>query len=162
MDRRTAEAFVSMAHSIVWASVATVSRSGRPKSRVLHPLWEVARDPAGDAELIGWIATGPTPIKLAHLSAHPFVSVNYWSPNQDVCTAECDAEWRNDDQTRTEIWDRFKNAPAPVGYDPAIIPPWSGGPLSPAFGVLRLTPNFVRVFPGSALMGQGEILTWRR
>ena len=34
-----APAFVEMAHRIVWASVATVDTDGRPRSRVLHPLW---------------------------------------------------------------------------------------------------------------------------
>ena len=39
------------------------------------------------------------------------------------------------------MWDLFREAPAPVGYDPAIIPPWSGGPTTGAFAVLRLTPG---------------------
>lgn len=37
----TAPAFVEMAHRIVWGSVATVDRHGRPRSRVLHPIWQV-------------------------------------------------------------------------------------------------------------------------
>ena len=36
----TAPAFVEMAHRIVWATVATVDERGRPRSRVLHPIWE--------------------------------------------------------------------------------------------------------------------------
>lgn len=163
MDRSTAEAFVAMAHRIVWATVATVDVRGRPRSRILHPIWELDESPSGDGvELVGWIATGPTPLKVAHLAAHPHVSVSYWAPTHDVCTAECAAVWCNDDETRTETWDRFLLAPEPVGYDPAIIPPWKDGPTSPAFGVLRLTPWFVRVFPGSILLGQGgEVQTWR-
>ena len=35
-----APAFVEMAHRIVWCSVATVDHQGRPRSRILHPLWE--------------------------------------------------------------------------------------------------------------------------
>ena len=153
-----ATTFVEMAHRIVWCSVATVDHENRPRSRVLHPLWEWD----GDA-LVGWIATGPTPVKIAHLAHSPHVSCNYWAPNHDTCVAECDANWANDDATRTRIWDRFKNAPAPVGYDPAIIPPWKDGPLSPAFGVLRLDPWRIRVFPGTMLLGQGgTVQTWRR
>lgn len=34
-----APAFVDMAHTIVGANVATVDPDGRPRSRVLHPLW---------------------------------------------------------------------------------------------------------------------------
>jgi hypothetical protein len=36
-------AFVEMAHRIVWYSAATVDSTGRPWSRVLHPIWD---DPA--------------------------------------------------------------------------------------------------------------------
>ena len=36
-----APAFVAMAHRIVWANVATVDADGRPRSRILHPLWAV-------------------------------------------------------------------------------------------------------------------------
>jgi hypothetical protein len=60
-----------MAHRIVWATVSTVDRQGRPRSRVLHPYWIWDGE-----ELDGWIATGPTPLKRAHLERTPFVSVN--------------------------------------------------------------------------------------
>ena len=151
-----APAFVEMAHRIVWSTVATVDADGRPRSRILHPLWEWD----GDA-LVGWIATGPTPLKRAHLDHSPYVSVNYWTPEHDTCTAECSAEWLLDDASCIEGWERFEEAPAPVGYDPAIIPAWDDGPTSPAFAILRLTPWRLRVFPGSVLLGQGgEVLTW--
>ena len=154
---KTAPAFVDMAHRIVWASVGTVDTLGRPRSRVLHPLWEW-----DGGQLHGWIATIPTPLKRAHVRANPYVSVNYWTASQDTCTAECDVEWAFDDDTRIEIWDRFKTAPAPVGYDPAIIPQWSGGPTSEDFAVLRLRPWLLRVMPGTVMTaGAGELLSWR-
>ena len=153
----TASAFVEMAHRIVWCTAATVDTKGRPRSRVLHPFWEW-----DGTSLVGWIATGPTPVKRAHLEHSPHLSCNYWAPNHDTCTAEARAEWLFDDDSRQRIWDLFKNAPPPVGYDPAIIPAWAGGPLTPAFAVLRLEPWRLRVFPGTALLGQGgDILTWR-
>jgi hypothetical protein len=68
----TTPAFVEMAHGIAWASVATIDGQRRPRSRILHPHWEWD----GNA-LVGWIATGPTPIKQAHLAANPNVPVNY-------------------------------------------------------------------------------------
>jgi hypothetical protein len=153
---RVAPAFVEMAHQIVWANAASVDRRGRPRSRVLHPIWEWD----GEA-LVGWIATGPTPLKRAHLAASPHLSLNYWAPSQDTCVAECRAEWAFDLETRREVWGRFKNAPAPVGYDPAIIPGWSS-PDDDAFAALRLTPWRLRVFPGSVLLGQGgDVLVWQ-
>lgn len=63
-----APAFVAMAHRIVWATAATVDAEGRPRSRILHPYWEWDGD-AGS--LVGWIATGPTPLKRAHLARSP-------------------------------------------------------------------------------------------
>ncbi len=151
-----APAFVQMAHEIVWASAATVDKQGRPRSRVLHPIWEW-----DGATLIGWIGTGPTRTKRAHLASSPYVSLNYWSSNQNTCTADCRAAWAFDDETRTRVWNLFKDAPSPVGYDPSVIPGWQR-PTDDAFAVLRLEPWRLRVFPGSILMGQGgRDLLWR-
>lgn len=152
----TAPAFVDMAHRIVWATVATVDARNRPRGRILHPLWIW-----DGSALVGWVATGPTPTKQANLAHSPFTSVTYWASNHDTATAECKAEWHLDDETRTWVWNLFKDAPAPVGYDPAMIPPWSGGPTSPAFGALKLEPWKLRVYPGTLLVGQGgEVLSW--
>lgn len=151
----TAPAFVNMAHSIVWASVATVDADGKPRSRVLHPLWEW-----DGTDLLGWIATVPSPVKKSHLAVHPYVSVNYWAPNQDTCSADCLVEWYLDDETRTAVWDKFVDAPEPLGYNPTIIPGWDS-PTSASFAVLRLTPYRLRVQPGSMMTrGEGSVLSW--
>jgi Pyridoxamine 5'-phosphate oxidase len=153
----TAPAFRDMAHQIVWCTVATVSPSGKPATRVLHPIWEW-----DGTSLTGWIATSPTSPKAGHLSANPVVSLTYWAPNQDTCSATCETAWDDSAELRVAAWDRFKNAPAPVGYDPAIIPTWSS-PDSPDFGVLRLAPTQLRLMPGTFMMqGIGELLTWHR
>jgi hypothetical protein len=148
--------FVNMAHEIVWATVATVDTKGRPRGRILHPYWVW-----DGASLVGWVATSPTPLKRAHLEQAPYASVTYWRPTHDTCTAECRTTWAFDDETRQRVWQMFVDAPAPVGYDPAIVPPWKDGPTSAAFAALRLDPWRLRVFPGTALLGQGgEVLTW--
>ncbi len=150
-----APAFVDMAHRIVWCSAATVDRANRPRSRVLHPIWEW-----GDGVLTGWVGTGPTATKRAHLETSPHVSCNYWAESHDTCVAECQAEWALDLTTRERVWNLFKSAPPPVGYDPAIIPGWDG-PDSPGFAVLRLTPWRLRVMPGTVLLaGEGDVLGW--
>ncbi len=153
-----APAFVEMAHSIVWCSAATVDTANRPRSRVLHPFWE------WDGEsLTGWVATGPTPLKRSHLEHSPYMSLNYWAPNQDTCVAEVEATWEFGADTRRWVWQRCVELPPPLGYDPAIIPPWTDGPESPAFAVLRLDPWRLRVFPGSVLAGQpGDVLSWEQ
>jgi hypothetical protein len=153
---RIAPAFVDMAHTIVWASVATVDSDGRPRSRILHPIWEW-----NGTDLLGWIATAPSPVKRAHLAVHPEMSVSYWTTNQDTCSAECLVEWYFDDETRAAVWDKFANGSAPVGYDPSIIPIWRDGPTSDQFAALRLSPYRLRVMPGTVMMeGEGEALSW--
>ncbi len=152
----TAPAFVDMAHRIVWCSAATAGDDGRPRSRILHPVWEW-----DGAQLTGWIATGPTPVKADHLSANPYLSCSYWDATHDTCSADCATEWFTDDGTCEWLWKRFLGAPAPVGYDPAIIPQWSEGPTSVAFAALKLAPYRLRVFPGSALIGgSGTVHHW--
>jgi hypothetical protein len=152
-----ASAFVEMAHQIVWCSVATVDRAGRPRSRVLHPYW------IWDGEtLVGWVGTAPTPLKRAHLERTSYVSCSYWAPSHDTCVAECRAELLFDDEMRTMVWKLFKNTPEPLGYDPAGIgyPGWET-PASPAFAVLRLRPWRLRVLP-SPVTNQGRgLLTWQ-
>jgi hypothetical protein len=151
-----APTFVEMAHRIVWASAATVDAHGRPRSRILHPYWEW-----DGKELIGWIATSPTAIKRAHLAASPYMSINYWSPSQDTCVAECHAEWILDDEGRTRVWNRFLTAPPPVGYNPTIVPIWTS-PTCDAFAGIKLKPWRLRVFPGTLFGAKsGQLMTWR-
>lgn len=151
-----AQAFIEMAHRIVWCNAATVDAHGRPRSRILHPIWQW-----DGTELVGWIATSPTPAKRAHLAAHPYISLNYWAPSHDTCVAECRASWAFDDATRIMVWNLFRDGPAPVGYDPAIVPSW-GSPTAPAFAALRLEPWQLRVFPGTVLLNQGgTVLSWK-
>lgn len=152
-----APAFVQMAHRIVWCTAATVDPSGAPRTRVLHPIWEFE----GDA-LTGWIATSPASPKAADLAHESRLSITYWAPDHDTCTADCDTVWETDAGARVAGWQRFASAPAPVGYDPSIIPGWTS-PDSPGFGILRLEPVRLRVMPGSLMMaGVGELLTWKK
>lgn len=150
-----APAFIDMAHSIVWASAATVDADSRPRSRILHPIWEW-----DGTDLFGWVATVPSKVKHEHLAVHPYVSVSYWAPSHDTCSADCLVEWYLDDETRTAVWDKFADAPAPVGYDPSIIDGWDA-PTSESFAVLRLAPYRLRVMPGTVMTAAaGEVLNW--
>jgi Pyridoxamine 5'-phosphate oxidase len=151
-----APAFVAMAHRIVWCTVATVTPSGAPSSRVLHPIWEW-----DGWSLTGWVATSPQSPKAAHLASHPKVSLTYWDATHDTCTADCAASWENTEAGRADGWRRFAEGPEPVGYNPAIIPGWTS-PAAPSFGVLRLTPERLRLMPGSLMLrGEGALLSWR-
>ncbi|MGL5911519.1 MAG: hypothetical protein ACRCZP_16085, partial [Phycicoccus sp.] len=116
---RVAPAFVDVAHRIVWSVAATTDTAGQPTTRVLHPLWEW-----DGRHLTGWIATSPLSPKARHLAAHPSLSLTYWDATHDTCTADCDTAWDDLPEERAAGWDRFTHAPAPVGYDPAVIPGW--------------------------------------
>jgi hypothetical protein len=42
------------------------------------------------------------------------------------------------------------------------VPQWTSSE-APAFGILRLEPDALRVMPGTLMLtGQGQLLTWRR
>lgn len=151
-----APVFVEMAHRIVWATGATVDPAGRPWTRVLHPLWHW-----DGSSLTGLVATSPQSPKRAHLDAHPQLALTYWQPDHDTCTALCHATWDLSEEGRRQGWDALASAPAPVGYDPRIIPGWDD-PMASSFGILRLRPWRLHVMPGSVMLaGQGEVLTWR-
>ena len=66
------DAFMETAQRVVYCSLATVDRRGRPRSRLVHPVWE--RD--GDG-IVGWVGRRPTRYRRAHLDRTPFVSCFY-------------------------------------------------------------------------------------
>jgi len=104
--------FIERAHRIVWCGVATVGPDNRPRSRILHPIWELDGD-----ELTGWIVTRKTPVKVRHLANSPYLSCSYWEPGHEVAIADCEAEWVADVATRQRVWELYRDAPAPLGYD---------------------------------------------
>ncbi len=125
--------FVRVAHRIVWCTLATADRHGRPRSRVVHPYWE--RTPDG---LTGWVFTRPATPKVAHLARTPFASCSYWDPAQEVAVAECDAVLAGDAASRRRLWELVSTAPEPLGFDPRIM--GCTDALDPVVTVLRMTP----------------------
>jgi hypothetical protein len=124
---------------------------------VLHPVWQW-----DGSTLTGWIATSPQSPKAAHLATPggSRMSITYWTPNHDTCTADCGVTWEDTPAERAAGWQRFVDAPPPVGYDPKIIPQWTS-PDAPAFGIIRLEPARLRVQPGSLMLqGKGALLRW--
>ena len=114
--------FMDRAHRIVWCTVATVGPDLRPRSRILHPVWELVDD-----ELTGWIVTRATPVKVRHLEFSPHLSCSYWEPGHEVAIADCQVEWIADVATRQRVWELYRDSPAPLGYDF-----WSVFPDGPA------------------------------
>ena len=120
-----AEKFNDRVNRIVWCSVTTIDRKGRPRSRILHPVWEGA---------IGWIATGRHSHKEKHLSDNPYVSLTYFDQPggnpmaQQQVYAECKTEWEDDPDEKRRLWDLVKNAPSARGLRPRPLLPDSRQP----------------------------------
>jgi hypothetical protein len=138
MDDRELSDAVEVAHAVVWSMVTTVDAEGRPRARVLHPLWEPT-----ESGLDGWILTRATPVKSRHLASNPHVGCSYLGANHDVASFDCTGEWRDGEADRRHVWDAFTALAPPLGYDPVTIFP--DGPLGPDLRVLHLSPYRVQV-----------------
>ncbi|MBE1530885.1 hypothetical protein H4W34_000718 [Actinomadura algeriensis] len=68
---------------IVYATMTTVDGKGRPRARVLIPVWEVV-----DGRPVGWLATYKTPVKAAHLAGNPHTTFSYWTPRQNAVSVD--------------------------------------------------------------------------
>jgi hypothetical protein len=134
-----ADRFIERAHSEVWCNVATIDSQGRPRSRILHPIWE------GET---GWITSDPRSLKSRHLAHHPYVSVAYVKNHFTPVTADCHAEWVVDIETLQHVWGLVRTTPEPLGFDPATICPPIGEevPNRPLFGVIKLTPYRITLY----------------
>jgi general stress protein 26 len=150
-------AFLAMAHRIGVSVTSTTGVDGRPHTRVMQPVWVW-----DGSALVGWASTSTKDPKVGDLRATPAMSLTYWEASQDTCTADCDVEIVTDDAARAAAWSLFETTPPPAGFDPAIHPDWES-PASATFGVLRLTPTWLRVMPGTLMTeGVGDLLTWRQ
>jgi len=141
--------FKAITERIVWCTVATVDRQGRPRSRILHPIWEGTT---------GWIATGRQSHKAKHLTGNPFVSLTYWDPQHEQTIIDCRAEWQDDQGTKDRIWELLRTTPEPVGYDPRLF--WPGADEA-SFGVLKLTPWRLEVWSLEAMARGEPARVWR-
>ncbi|MEV0146596.1 MULTISPECIES: pyridoxamine 5'-phosphate oxidase family protein [unclassified Nonomuraea] len=129
---------------IVYATMTTVDAKGRPRARVLIPIWEVV-----DGRPLGWLATYRTPVKAAHLAGNPHTTFSYWSPRQNAVSVDAVAEWVTDREIGRHVWDLYANGSPPgAGYDLGAF--WKGVD-DPKLHVLRLTPWRVQVIRGTDL-----------
>src|SRR5689334_18578356 len=100
--------------STVWCTMATTDGAGRPRTRIVHPVWE--RTAEGT---VGWLGTRTGTPKLRHLEASPWASLMYWDPRHQQATIDARASVHRDDEVRARVWDLMSSFPEPYGFDPA-------------------------------------------
>ena len=151
--------FLRITTETVFCTATTVDERGRPRNRIIHPVFQVR-----DRRPVGWALTGRTPLKTRHLAANPHMACSYWNPSQDTVFVDCVAEWVEDDAAKADVWDVFHDTPAPLGWGPEGMAGYGEERWrNPVFTPLRLDPWRVQVMDGSeyptgALTGR----VWRR
>ena len=114
------EEFLQRVRTMVYCSAATIDLHQRPRSRVLHQIWE---------DKTGWVTTGPKTAKAAQLAANPFMSLAFIADPFKPVYVECRASWQNDPETRQRIWDLYKT------FDVDLAVSW-GDVESPTYAVM--------------------------
>jgi uncharacterized pyridoxamine 5'-phosphate oxidase family protein len=94
------EEFLRFTREIVLCMATTVDAGGRPRSRMLHPIFEVVDGRPG-----GWVETSKTPVKAAHLAANPYMACAYRSPAQNTVFVDCLARWVEDAKAKRQVFD---------------------------------------------------------
>jgi hypothetical protein len=138
------EDFLRIVSATAFCTMTTVDGRGRPRNRIIHPVFAVR-----DGLPLGWALTGRTPLKTRHLAANPHVACSYWSPSQDTVFIDCVARWVTDEREREEVWRAFLETPPPMGWGAEGLAGygperWNG----PLFTPLRLEPWRVQVMRG--------------
>ena len=122
------EEFMNRAQHAVYCNVATVDLKNRPRSRVMHVVWDGP---------IGWVITRPESHKAKHLTHNPYVSLTYMSNPHKPVYIDCKADWQQDVAEKRRIWELHKITPPPLGFDPT---PHYGTLDHKDFGLLQFTP----------------------
>jgi hypothetical protein len=115
--------FITRVHTMVWCSAATIDTKDRPRSRILHPIWEGST---------GWVGSRPNSLKAKHLARNPLISLAYVAEVARPVYADCAAHWEQDLSVKQHVWELFKSAPPPLGFDYGTV---FKGPDDPQFGL---------------------------
>jgi general stress protein 26 len=136
--------FMRRVSQAVYCTMATVDLKNRPRTRVLHPIWDGP---------IGWVISWPASHKAKHLAHNPAVSLAYIPDKEKPVYVDGFAEWIENFDEKRRIWDLHRTTPAPSGFDPQ---PHYGSVEHPYFGLLMIMPW--RIELGNL---NGEPVIWR-
>jgi general stress protein 26 len=126
--------FSGRGQKAVWCVAASIEPQGRPRTRILHPIWQGS---------IGWISTHRHSTKAKHLAHSPYLSLAYAADPMKPVYVDCTAEFIDDLVVKKWLWDLALSTPEPVGYDPALD---FISYDNPTHGVLKLTPWRIEVY----------------
>ena len=126
----------------VWCAIATTTKSGEPRVRMVHPTWE------GD---VLWVATGIETPKAKQMANNPIVDVQWQvaPPGFLHILARGRAELCTDDATKLHAWNT-------LDYELSDFFP--GGPDDPGYVAVRITPTRVEL---SEMFGSNNKRVWR-
>lgn len=136
--------FLARISQAVYCTMATIDRQNRPRSRVLHPIWDGP---------IGWVISWPQSHKARHLAHNPAVSLAYIPEHAKPVYVDGTAEWVDAVEEKQRIWELHRTIPPPLGFDPE---PHYGSIQHPYYGLLRITPWRIEL---GNLYGEPQI--WR-
>ncbi len=142
--------FDAIVQKLVWSTVSTVDRRGRPRTRIMHPVWE---------GFTGWTVSWMTALKVKHLAANPYLSASYFSAEDGMVYAECRSGWVTDIAERERVWAFLSSFPGPYGYDPAAL--MGTQPDDARLGLLKLAPWRVEVSSFANLAAGKPALVWQ-
>ena len=118
--------FMRRAEAAIYCNVATVDPQGRPRSRVLHLVWEGTT---------GWVITKPDSPKARDLQHNPQVSIAYFHDPYKPLYIEATTKWVTDVDEQWRVWHLYKTIP--LGWD---LEPHYGSIENPLFGLLKFIP----------------------
>lgn len=121
--------FTVRVEQMVWCNLATVDSKGRPRSRVLHPVWEAT---------IAWAVSRRDALKGQHITANPYVSLAYVADAFKPVYVEATAQWVDDMDEKRRLWDYIAGKPEPIGFDLNMV--FAQGVEDPSYGLLKFTP----------------------
>lgn len=137
--------FFDAVNQYVYCNLATVDSKNRPRSRIVHPVWEGAT---------GWIISWQATLKSKHIANNPHVSLAYFCHDMGhPIYIECTAKWETERDEMWRVWNYYKVAPQPMGFDPE---PHYGDIDHEHFGLLKLTPWRIELYT----LG-GESIVWK-
>jgi len=137
--------FLEITAATVFCTATTVDGRGRPRNRILHPIFLVRDDLP-----LGYALTGKSPLKTKHLEANPHVACSFWSPSHDTVFIDAVATWVDGEAELADTWALFRDTPTPLGWGQAGLDGYGADEWrSEIYTPLRLDPWRVQIMRGT-------------